>query len=139
MDIATPRNVQLSGFFRRSTAVVNAKEKIPNCLMAIANELTSRLSDIRQQYGEQTAEELSTVITKIQTLRAEVLQDIPFRKLMSSGPDVKFYNDYLEKMTSLDCRPTMLQAIGVIRRMLRISQSMGMLRVNKSTEAIRSV
>ncbi|XP_045461993.1 damage-control phosphatase ARMT1-like isoform X1 [Harmonia axyridis] len=113
MDIATPRNVQLSGFFRRSNAVMNAQERIPNCLIAIANELTARISDIRLQYGQEAAEELKIIINKIHSLREEVLQDVPFRKLLSNSPDAKFYNDYLEKMTSEDCRPTMLQTVRV--------------------------
>ncbi|XP_044749375.1 damage-control phosphatase ARMT1-like [Coccinella septempunctata] len=113
MDIATPRNVKLSGFFRRSNAVMNAQERIPNCLTAVANELNSRMPDIRLQYGQEASEEMKNIIAKIYALKDEVLQDVPFRKLLSTAPDAKFYNDYLEKMTSQDCRPTMLQTIRV--------------------------
>lgn len=60
---------------------------------------------------QDASEELKKIITEIHALKDEVLQDVPFRKLLSTAPDAKIYNDYLEKMASEDCRPTMLQTV----------------------------
>lgn len=95
MDIITPRNASLSGFYKRSFAYFTIKERLPRIITQSIDILVRNKDDIGEEYGEDAKRELKTVIGELSKLKYEIQTNKPMRNIESNASDVKSYNDYL--------------------------------------------
>uniref|UniRef100_A0A1Y1NDN9 Sugar phosphate phosphatase n=2 Tax=Photinus pyralis TaxID=7054 RepID=A0A1Y1NDN9_PHOPY len=95
MDITTPRNASLSGFYKRSFAYFTIKERLPRILTQSIDILVRNKEEIGKEYGENAKEELKTVIGEISKLKYEIQTNKPMQEIRSDAPDAKLYNEFV--------------------------------------------
>ncbi|KAF5276998.1 hypothetical protein FQR65_LT16077 [Abscondita terminalis] len=95
MDIATPRNVFFSGFYKRSFAYSDIKKRLPRILTELTDLLVAHKGKIIEDYGLDARDELEIVIGEISKLKCEIETNKPMRNIMDDASDAALYNSYL--------------------------------------------
>ncbi|XP_049818677.1 damage-control phosphatase ARMT1 isoform X2 [Aethina tumida] len=106
LDLVTPRNVQLSAYYKRSFAYYSIKHREPVILTQLIDNLARSKEEIGIKYGEAAQEELKEIIGDLSKLKYEIQTNKPLQKLFGQENDVKHYNNYIEKCASEEGRAT---------------------------------
>lgn len=120
LDITTPRNVHLSAFYKRSFAYYTVKLRMPVILTNLIDNLVRNKKQIIERFGEGTQEELKQIIGEISQFKYEVQTNKPLKLLIedkllgTSPPDVKIYNEYIQKQETLEGHATHFHTIWLL-------------------------
>ncbi|KAF5277000.1 hypothetical protein FQR65_LT16079 [Abscondita terminalis] len=101
MDITTPRNASLSGFYKRSFAYYTIKERMPRILTQLIDRLVRHKDKIEEDYGSDAKDELKIVIGEMSKLKYEIQTNKPMRNIMDNASDASLYNSYLAKQVNV--------------------------------------
>ncbi|XP_050540525.1 damage-control phosphatase ARMT1-like [Daktulosphaira vitifoliae] len=112
IDESPPRNKPLVAKYLRSFAFPVLSKLSPFNITKTGSYLVANKTAIIQKYGPDAEIDINYTLLKLDTLKAEILSNKPFRKLESDNVDVKIWNQILEDYTDKDGnRPTWLNTI----------------------------
>ncbi|ENN70928.1 hypothetical protein YQE_12330, partial [Dendroctonus ponderosae] len=114
MDLKTPRNVYLSAFYKRSFAYHTVKNRMPVILTQIIDTLSRTKLDVVKEFDQNSAEDLKKVISELSKFKYEIQTNKPLTKLQSDAPDIKIYNDYIDKQATEEGETTYFNTIWLL-------------------------
>ncbi|XP_025411541.1 protein-glutamate O-methyltransferase-like [Sipha flava] len=107
VDDFPPRNKPLIAKYLRSFAFPVLSKLSPFNISKTGSYLEGNKNSILQKYGADAEKDITSVLTKLNTLRKEILSNAPFRELISDNVDVQIWNKLLEDYSDEDGkRPT---------------------------------
>ncbi|CAH0546201.1 unnamed protein product [Brassicogethes aeneus] len=102
LDIATPRNVYLSGYYKRSFGYYSIKHREPVILTHLIDNLVRSKEEIANKLGPNAAEELKEIIGDISKLKYEIQTNKPLEKIPGTDLEAMAYNQCIDKC-AVDC------------------------------------
>ncbi|KAM7342418.1 damage-control phosphatase ARMT1-like [Cochliomyia hominivorax] len=104
IDSTTPRHIALSGRYKRSFAYHTLRERLPVILTEIIDQLNRDKDEIAGLgNGEETREEIKSVVGQISKLKYQLQTDKKFEKFTGEEPDKDLWNDFISKLPSDAC------------------------------------
>ncbi|CAH1179474.1 unnamed protein product [Phaedon cochleariae] len=134
MDVKTPRNVYLSGFYKRSFAFYTIKNRMPVIITSLLDNLARNKLKLAEKYEEEAKEEIKTVIGQLSKLKYEIQTNKPLKLLSSQAADAKIYNEYITRQANEEGHATYFHTIWLLaecymyRRIWQIFETMSVLK-----------
>ncbi|VVC25270.1 Domain of unknown function DUF89 [Cinara cedri] len=109
IDESPPRNQPLVAKYIRSFAFPVLSKLSPFNISKTGSYLEANKTAILQKYGPGAENDITSVLTKLNTLITDILNNKPFRELVSDNVDVEIWNKVLKDYSDEDGnRPTWL-------------------------------
>ncbi|XP_065219748.1 damage-control phosphatase ARMT1-like [Planococcus citri] len=74
-------NTPLSAKYSKCSAYPTFKERLPDILLSVIDDLKNEKLIIESKHGKEAVEEIDTIVKKLETLRNGVLKDLPFDEI----------------------------------------------------------
>ncbi|KAI4469536.1 hypothetical protein MML48_1g21564 [Holotrichia oblita] len=110
LDMKTPINESLTAFYQRSFAYQCVKFRLPAILSQTVDVISKKKDHLLRIFGEESEEDLKTVMIEISKLKIEILTNKPMRKLVGESPDIALYNKALNLQSVKVSYPTFFNA-----------------------------
>ncbi|KAG8194117.1 hypothetical protein JTE90_003056 [Oedothorax gibbosus] len=90
-----------SGKFKGSFAYLTIKDRLPVILVKVVDVMCQSRSSLAETYGEVAVEDSKAIVGRLSALQNEMVTNKLIKPLVSDGPDVDQWNDYLNKQEEI--------------------------------------